>query len=214
MRFYDPDRGAVAVDGIDVRELGLETLRRQLALVQQETLIFDGTILENIAFGRAGATEAQVLAAARAAGAHEFIADLPDGYETLVGQRGRRLSGGQRQRIAVARAMVRDAPILILDEPTTGLDAASARQMLEPLRRLMRGRTVLIISHDLAAIHDADRIAVIDRGRLAELGTHEQLLRRGGEYARLFAGARPDAVRETVSRDTDPDLDPVPAGAL
>lgn len=212
LRFYDPDRGAVAVDGIDVRELGLETLRRQLALVQQETLIFDGTILENIAFGRAGATEAQVLAAARAAGAHEFIADLPDGYETLVGQRGRRLSGGQRQRIAVARAMVRDAPILILDEPTTGLDAASARQMLEPLRRLMRGRTVLIISHDLAAIHDADRIAVIDRGRLAELGTHEQLLRRGGEYARLFAGARPDAVRETVSRDTD--TDPVPAGAL
>jgi ATP-binding cassette, subfamily B, bacterial len=217
LRFYDPDRGAVAVDGIDVRELGLETLRRQLAPVQQETLIFDGTILENIAFGRAGATEAQVLAAAGAAGAHEFIADLPDGYETLVGQRGRRLSGGQRQRIAVARAMVRDAPILILDEPTTGLDAASSRQMLEPLRRLMRGRTVLIISHDLAAIHDADRIAVIDRGRLVELGTHDQLLRRGGEYARLFAGARPDALSEAMSPDTDPvpaGTDPVPAGAL
>ncbi len=212
LRFYDPDQGAVAVDGIDVRELGLETLRSQLALVQQETLIFDGTILENIAFGRAGATEAQVLAAAGAAGAHEFIADLPDGYRTLVGQRGRRLSGGQRQRIAVARAMVRDAPILILDEPTTGLDAASARQMLEPLRRLMRGRTVLIISHDLAAIHDADRIAVIDRGRLAELGTHERLLRLGGEYARLFPGARPVAVRATPSPDTD--RDPVPVWAL
>ena len=175
-------------------------------------MIFDGTILENIAFGRAGATEAQVLAAAGAAGAHEFIADLPDGYRTLVGQRGRRLSGGQRQRIAVARAMVRDAPILILDEPTTGLDAASARQMLEPLRRLMRGRTALIISHDLAAIHDADRIAVIDRGRLAELGTHERLLRLGGEYARLFPGARPVAVRTTASPDTD--RDPVPAWAL
>ena len=195
LRFYDPDRGAIAIDQTDVRELTLQALRRQLALVQQETLIFDGTILDNIAFGRDGATEAQVLAAAAAAGADEFIADLPDAYGTLVGQRGRRLSGGQRQRIAVARAMVRDAPILILDEPTTGLDAASARQMLEPLRRLMRGRTVLIISHDLSAIRDADRIAVIDRGRLAQLGTHEQLLRGEGEYARLFSGARPGGDR-------------------
>ena len=207
LRFYDPDRGAVAIDGIDVRELALETLRCQIALVQQETLIFDGTIRDNIAFGRAGATEGQVLAAAAAAGAHEFIADLSDGYETLVGQRGRRLSGGQRQRIAVARAMVRDAPILILDEPTTGLDAASARQMLEPLRQLMRGRTVLIISHDLAAIHDADRIAVVDSGRLAELGAHAQLLRRGGEYARLFAGVRPQARQPSIAHE------PVAVGA-
>ncbi len=207
LRFYDPDRGAVAIDGIDVRELTLETLRRQIALVQQETLIFDGTIRDNIAFGRAGATEGQVLAAAAAAGAYEFIADLPDGYATLVGQRGRRLSGGQRQRIAVARAMVRDAPILILDEPTTGLDAASARQMLEPLRQLMRGRTVLIISHDLAAIHDADRIAVVDSGRLAELGAHAQLLRSGGEYARLFAGVRPQAPQPSVADE------PVAVGA-
>jgi ATP-binding cassette subfamily B protein len=208
LRFYDPDRGSVTVGGIDVRELALDALRRQIALVQQETLIFDGTILDNIAFGRTGANQSQAMAAAAAAGAHEFIADLPDGYRTLVGQRGRRLSGGQRQRIAVARAMVRDAPILILDEPTTGLDAAAAAQMLGPLRRLMSGRTVLIVSHDLAAIRDANRIAVIDRGRLVEQGTHEQLLRRAGEYARLFAGTRPVPIRAAVAAD------PVAAGAL
>jgi ATP-binding cassette subfamily B protein len=186
LRFYDPTQGRLLIDGIDARELRLADLRRHVALVLQETLIFDGTIKQNIHFGAVNASYHQVLAAALAAGAHEFIAELPDGYDTVVGQRGRRLSGGQRQRIAIARAMVRDAPILILDEPTTGLDAISAERMLTPLHRLMQGRTVLVISHDLSAVRSADSIVVLDHGRVGERGTHDELLERGGLYARLW----------------------------
>jgi ATP-binding cassette subfamily B protein len=186
LRFYDPQRGSMLIDGVDARRLRLADLRRHLTLLLQETLIFDGTIEQNIAFGADDATQAQILEAARAAGAHEFITELSDGYRTIVGQRGRRLSGGQRQRIAIARAIVRDAPILVLDEPTTGLDAVSAEAVLAPLRRLMHGRTVLVISHDLGAVKDADSIVVLDHGRVCERGTHHELLSRAGRYAQLW----------------------------
>jgi ATP-binding cassette subfamily B protein len=185
LRFYDPSHGSVRLDAVDLRELSLEGLRSQVAVLLQETLIFDGTVRENIAYGRPDATELDLVRAARAADAHEFISDLPDGYGTPIGQKGRRLSGGQRQRIAIARALVRDAPVLILDEPTTGLDAESSDRLLRPLRRLMEGRTTIVISHNLLTVADATRIAVLDRGRVVEEGTHAQLLDAGGRYARL-----------------------------
>jgi ABC-type multidrug transport system fused ATPase/permease subunit len=191
LRFVDPDAGAVTIDGIDLRELALADLYRNTAVVLQETLVFDGTIGENIAWGRPGASEAQILAAARAADAHEFITALPHGYATRVGQRGRLLSGGQRQRLAIARAMVRDAPILFLDEPTTGLDADSARRVLDPLRRLMIGRTTLIISHDLLTVTDADQIVFLAGGRVLAVGNHEQLLETTPEYAQLYRTHQP-----------------------
>ncbi|TCJ18381.1 ABC transporter ATP-binding protein [Rubrobacter taiwanensis] len=186
LRFYDPDAGAVRLDGTDIRDIRLRSLRENVAVLLQETLVFDGTVRENIAYGRPGATDEEVARAARLADAHEFIARLPDGYETVVGQKGRRLSGGQRQRIAIARAMIRDAPVLVLDEPTSGLDAESGRRVLEPLRRLMRGRTTIIISHDLSTVREADRILVLDRGRVAESGTHGELMRGAGLYADLY----------------------------
>ncbi|GGO84257.1 ABC transporter ATP-binding protein [Wenjunlia tyrosinilytica] len=186
LRFYDPDAGAVRIDGIDLRDLRLRELRDNVAVVLQETLVFHGTVRDNIAYGRPDASEAQILAAARAADADEFIGELPEGYDTLVGQRGRLLSGGQRQRLAIARAMIRDAPVLILDEPTTGLDAESGRRILEPLRRLMHGRTTIVISHNLLTVRDATRIVVLDHGRVAEDGTHDELLAHRAAYARLY----------------------------
>ncbi|MFF5406306.1 ABC transporter ATP-binding protein [Streptomyces misionensis] len=185
LRFYDPDRGAVRLDGTDLRELRLADVRESVAVVLQETLVFHGTVRENIAYGRPGASEAEIVAAARAADAHEFVERLPDGYDTLVGQRGRTLSGGQCQRLAIARAMVRDAPVLLLDEPTTGLDAGSGRRIMEPLRRLMAGRTTIVISHNLLTVRDATRIVVLDAGRVVEDGAHAELLDLDGTYARL-----------------------------
>ena len=185
LRFYDPDHGSRPARRADLRELQLADLRDNIAVVLQETLVFHGTVRENIAYGRPGASEAEILAAARAADAHDFISLLPDGYDTLVGQRGRLLSGGQRQRLAIARAMVRDAPVLLLDEPTTGLDAESGWRILEPLRRLMAGRTTIVISHNLLTVRDATQIVVLDHGRVVERGTHDDLLTRGAAYARL-----------------------------
>ncbi|MEV8328756.1 ABC transporter ATP-binding protein [Kitasatospora sp. NPDC056731] len=185
LRFYDPDDGAVRLDGLDLRDLALTDLRENVAVVLQETLVFHGTVRENIAYGRPEASEAEILAAARAADAHEFITRFPDGYDTLVGQRGRLLSGGQRQRLAIARAMVRDAPVLILDEPTTALDAESSQRIMGPLRLLMADRTTIIISHNLLTVRDADQIVLLDQGRIVAHGTHTELLLRSSVYAGL-----------------------------
>jgi len=193
LRFYEPVWGSIRLDGIDLRELRLESLRANIALVLQETLVFDGTIRDNIAYGRPGATERDIVRAAMHADADEFISRLADGYDTLIGQRGRRLSGGQAQRVAIARAMIREAPVLILDEPTTGLDAESAQKILAPLRRLMSGRTTIVITHNLLTIHEADAIVVLDEGKVVEMGTHAELLARGGTYAKLYRLHQPPA---------------------
>jgi ABC-type multidrug transport system fused ATPase/permease subunit len=194
LRFHDPQAGAVSLDGLDLRDVALADLRRNVAVLLQETLVFDGSVRENVAFGRPHATQAEIEAAARAADAHDFILELPDGYDARVGQRGRRLSGGQRQRLAIARALIRCAPVLVLDEPTTGLDAEAAARVMEPLRRLMDGRATLIVSHDLLLARDATEIVVLDGGRVAERGTHAELLARGGRYAALHRVFAPPAL--------------------
>ncbi|WP_443073999.1 ABC transporter ATP-binding protein [Streptomyces sp. NBC_01456] len=185
LRFYDPDTGSIRLDGIPLNRLPLAQIRSNITLLPQETLVLHDTVEENIACGR-DVTHHDVIRAARAADAHTFITALPDGYETVIAPGTSRLSGGQLQRIAIARAMLRNAPVLLLDEPTTGLDTLAAQRILGPLRRLAEGRTTLVITHDLALAADADRILVLDKGRLVESGTHAQLLAQRGLYATLF----------------------------
>ena len=184
-RFYDPSAGSIQIDGIDVRDYRLQNLRDQIGYVLQETVLFRGTVRDNIAYGRAGATEEEIVEAAKLANADEFIVRMPSGYQTFVGDRGDTLSGGQRQRIGIARAIIRNNPILILDEPTAALDSESERLVIEALQRLMKGRTVLTIAHRLSTIRDADKIIVLKSGVVAEQGTHHQLIALGGIYAEL-----------------------------
>jgi ATP-binding cassette, subfamily B, bacterial len=184
-RFYEPKRGRVLLDGVDVGDLTLRSLRRQISIVLQEPLLFSGTIAENIRYGRLDASMDDVVAAARAANAHDFIARLPNGYESVLGERGTRLSGGERQRIAVARAFLKDAPILILDEPTSSVDSKTEVVILDALDRLMVGRTTFMIAHRLSTVRHADLILVLSHGRLVEQGTHDDLLARDGLYRQL-----------------------------
>jgi ABC-type multidrug transport system fused ATPase/permease subunit len=184
-RFYDPTRGAIKIDGRDVRDFKLESLRQQVGYVLQETVLFRGTIAENIAFGRPDATRQEIIEAAELANAHEFISRLAQGYDTMVGERGSTLSGGQRQRIGIARVMVRNNPILLLDEPTAALDSESEKLVIEALERLMKGRTVITIAHRLTTIRDADQIIVISGGVVAESGTHDELMAKNAIYAQL-----------------------------
>jgi ABC-type multidrug transport system fused ATPase/permease subunit len=184
-RFYDPASGRVLVDGVDVRQYALASLRKQIGFVLQDTVLFWGTIRDNIAYGRPGATEAEVIEAATIANAHGFISAMPHGYDTAVGERGLTLSGGQRQRIGIARAVIRNAPILLLDEPTAALDTESEQVVIQALDRLMKDRTVITIAHRLSTIRDASKIIVLKDGVVAEQGTHRELLALGGSYALL-----------------------------
>jgi subfamily B ATP-binding cassette protein MsbA len=186
LRFYDCDTGRILIDGQDIRGVTLKSLREHIALVTQESILFDESVADNIALGREGASRADIEEAARNAAADGFILELPQGYETSVGEGGLKLSGGQRQRLAIARAMLRDAPILLLDEATSALDTESERQVQEALARLMKGKTTIVIAHRLSTVVDADRIYVMDHGRVAEWGSHAELIARKGLYARLY----------------------------
>jgi len=186
-RFYDIQDGALRIDGQDVRDVTLASLRDAIALVSQEVVLFDDTVRANIGYGRPAATDEDIMEAARNAAAHDFIMALPEGYDTLVGQRGLKLSGGQRQRLAIARAMLKNAPLLLLDEATSALDTESERQVQAALETLMKGRTTLVIAHRLSTVVTADLIHVMDHGRVVESGRHDELLARGGAYARLYA---------------------------
>jgi ATP-binding cassette subfamily B protein len=189
-RFYDPTSGLVTLDGRDVREIKKKSLRAQIGIVLQDTLLFSTTVRENIAYGRPDATEDEIIEAAKRAQADEFIRQMPNGYDSTVGERGQQLSVGQRQRIGIARAFLKNAPVLLLDEPTSALDPATEAAIMETIKELMRGRTTLIATHRLATIHDVDRIVVIERGHIVEQGRGAELVARGGVYARLFASGK------------------------
>lgn len=198
-RFYDASKGRILIDGIDIRQISLASLRGQIGLVPQETQLFSTTIRDNILYGRLDADEAELVAAAKAANADEFIEAFPDGYDTQVGERGVKLSGGQRQRIAIARAILKNPRILLLDEATSSLDSESEHLVQEALERLMTGRTTVIIAHRLSTVHRADRIAVLRQGRLEELGSHAELIERDGIYARLYRMQFRDDLAEALT---------------
>ena len=197
-RFFDVNEGAIRVDGHDVRDVTIESLRQLIGKVTQETVLFNDTVRNNIAYGRPDVAMERVEAAARAALAHDFIERMPDGYDTIIGEKGTRLSGGERQRIAIARALLKDAPILILDEATSALDVESERYVQAALGNLMQGRTVFVIAHRLSTVRRASRIAVIEGGRIAEIGSHDVLVQSGGRYQRLYEMQFADSDTETV----------------
>jgi ATP-binding cassette subfamily B protein len=200
-RLYPVTEGTIAVDGMDIREMTQQSLRRQIGVVFQDPHLFNDTVGANIAYGRPEATQAEVEAAARAAHAHDFIMALPEGYDTIVRERGTRLSGGQRQRIAIARALLKDPPILILDEATSALDAESERLIQLALTRLLQGRTAFVIAHRLSTVRDAHRIVVLREGRVAEMGTHGELLAGGGYYAKLVESQRQGFLTESAGSE-------------
>jgi len=186
LRFYDPTRGAIRIGGVDIREVTTRDLRSQMAVVTQEIILFNDTVSRNIELGRPGAAQEEIIAAARHANAHDFIMDSPKGYDSMIGEKGVMFSGGQRQRLAIARAVLRNAPILILDEATSALDTESERAVQEALDGLMKARTTICIAHRLSTILRADVIVVLDQGRIVEQGHHDQLVQRGGVYQKLY----------------------------